>query len=193
MLDDPEAGQFFQVVKEIRAVQPKIFVLENVMGLLRVMREVRAKLRTVGSYFVTHTILDPVEYGCPMTRRRVYFLGIHCEGCKSLGTSPCRSCSNLVQVWFRSGSGRESAVKRGFRSGSGLVQATFHTSALCHTNVQWPPVCATNPLDLPSISMVTGVRRDMLKDNCDIALTELVEKIKKAMHRAEASEVQGDN
>ena len=48
MLADKEARQFYKVVEEIRRERPPIFLLENVIGLLRVKNDVMNELSTVG-------------------------------------------------------------------------------------------------------------------------------------------------
>ena len=75
MLADKEARQFYKVVEEIRRERPPIFLLENVIGLLRVKNDVMNELSTVGSYFIHHLMLDPLQYACPASRKRVYFIG----------------------------------------------------------------------------------------------------------------------
>ncbi len=76
LLLNKEAKQFYKVVEEIRRAQPPIWVLENVIGILRVKVQVLEKLQSVGAYYIYDCILDPLKLGCPVSRRRVYIIGI---------------------------------------------------------------------------------------------------------------------
>jgi len=72
---------FFHVRDYIEHAQPKIFVLENVSGLMkldggRYYQEIMESLNELGTYNVQAKILDTKEHGVPQSRRRVYFVGI---------------------------------------------------------------------------------------------------------------------
>ncbi len=75
MLQNREARQFFKVTSEIERAQSEIFVLENVLGILRVEPTIMEHLRATGNYDVRDIILDPLTVGCSSTRKRVYFMG----------------------------------------------------------------------------------------------------------------------
>lgn len=78
MLDEPQAQIFWAVVARIHAVRPACFVLENVMGILRVLPEVIKALEGDGAakYYVIAQKMDPCELGEPLQRPRVYFVGV---------------------------------------------------------------------------------------------------------------------
>ena len=76
MLDDPEARQFFKVRDEISRCKPPIFLLENVLGLLRVKTQVMKHLNSAGEYYVHVCVLDPLHFACQLSRRRVFFIGV---------------------------------------------------------------------------------------------------------------------
>jgi len=72
---------FFQVRDYIEAQQPKVFVLENVSGLVKInggeyFRAILQSLHDLGSYNIYHEILNTKEHGIPQSRRRVYIVGI---------------------------------------------------------------------------------------------------------------------
>ncbi len=75
-MKDPEARQFFAVRDTIAKIQPAVYMLENVLGLMQVIDEVKRQLRKAGDYFIVTTVLDPLDFGCPLTRRRVYIVGV---------------------------------------------------------------------------------------------------------------------
>lgn len=75
LLEEPEAKIFFGVVDRISTVLPACFVLENVTGIVRVKEEVMNKLQGLG-YIVVPLLMTPVHIGIPVSRPRIYFLGV---------------------------------------------------------------------------------------------------------------------
>jgi len=72
---------FFRVREYIAAQQPKVFVLENVSGLMKInggeyFRAILESLEDLGSYNIYHQLLDTKEHGVPQSRRRIYIVGI---------------------------------------------------------------------------------------------------------------------
>ena len=78
---------FASCLAYIRDKEPRIWILENVRGLLsaqkgRVWRHISVELDAMReSYVWEYAILDSCEYGCPQSRPRVYIVGLH----RSLG------------------------------------------------------------------------------------------------------------
>jgi len=73
---------FFHVRDYIEKQTPKVFVLENVSGLVKLngggyFRAIVQALETLGCYNIYHRILDTKEHGVPQSRPRIYFVGIH--------------------------------------------------------------------------------------------------------------------
>jgi DNA (cytosine-5)-methyltransferase 1 len=72
---------FFRVRDYIAAQKPKVFVLENVSGLVKInsgeyFKAILSALEALGDYNVYHQILDTKEHGVPQSRRRIYMVGI---------------------------------------------------------------------------------------------------------------------
>lgn len=72
---------FFKVRSYIEAQVPKVFVLENVSGLVKInggnyFSAILESLRALGTHNVYHQILDTKENGIPQSRRRIYIIGI---------------------------------------------------------------------------------------------------------------------
>uniref|UniRef100_A0A7S1MA44 DNA (cytosine-5-)-methyltransferase n=1 Tax=Alexandrium catenella TaxID=2925 RepID=A0A7S1MA44_ALECA len=75
-------GEIFWHVRDyIEQRQPKVFVLENVSGLVKInggeyFRAIMEALEALGSYNVYHQMMDTKQHGVPQSRRRVYIIGI---------------------------------------------------------------------------------------------------------------------
>jgi DNA (cytosine-5)-methyltransferase 1 len=72
---------FFRVREYIEAQEPKVFVLENVSGLLTVnggqyFKAILESLEALGTYNIYHQLLDTKQHGVPQSRRRIYIVGI---------------------------------------------------------------------------------------------------------------------
>ena len=70
----------FEFVRLVRQLQPSLFVLENVYGLVKlykgeVFRELLGELQAIPGYQVSHEVLAAEEYGVPSMRRRVLVVG----------------------------------------------------------------------------------------------------------------------
>lgn len=78
---DVRNSLFKEVMRVVKVIQPKVVVVENVVGLLsmttpegeRVKDEIERDLRELG-YFVNHKVLTASEYGVPQNRKRVIFI-----------------------------------------------------------------------------------------------------------------------
>jgi len=79
---------YLQVIEILRWTQPKIFLFENVPGMLSLgggnVAETICKLATAASYKVACTVLDAAWFGVPQIRERVFILGIRSD----LGIAP---------------------------------------------------------------------------------------------------------
>lgn len=81
--EEPAARVFFKTIETILHLMPKIFVLENVAGILR--ESLRTKLdhslqplhSCYKILFLKPDITNPTAYGFPIQRPRVYIVGFH--------------------------------------------------------------------------------------------------------------------
>lgn len=83
MIDDPRNKLYKSFVELVDDIRPKIFVMENVPGLIRlfggkVKDEVLHDFSSIG-YRVTVQQLSSDDYGVPQQRKRVFFVGINKE------------------------------------------------------------------------------------------------------------------
>ena len=83
MIDDPRNKLYKSYVELVDNIRPKMFVMENVPGLIRlfggkVKEEVLHDFSSIG-YRVTVQQLSSDDYGVPQQRKRVFFVGINKE------------------------------------------------------------------------------------------------------------------
>jgi len=83
-MDDPKGLLFREIVRILRAKQPKAFLLENVRGLLlhnngKSLQRVTRELQECG-YRVQSELLDAIHL-LPQERCRLYIVGIHQDCC----------------------------------------------------------------------------------------------------------------
>jgi DNA-cytosine methyltransferase len=82
-LDTPKKGAlFFQLLRILRTSLPKLFVFENVKGLMKVdngrhLKRILHLLEESG-YSVSHTLVD-TSWFLPQRRERIYFVGIRLD------------------------------------------------------------------------------------------------------------------
>lgn len=82
--DDPRNRLFYGFVKFINWYSPRIFVMENVKGLLSMKNgqvlatilEEFSHAGNIGGYNVSYKVLLASDYGVPQNRERVIFIGI---------------------------------------------------------------------------------------------------------------------
>ena len=81
MIDDPRNKLYKSFVNLVSEIRPKVFVMENVPGLIRlfggkVKEEVLSDFSNIG-YRVKVQQLSSDDYGVPQQRKRVFFVGIN--------------------------------------------------------------------------------------------------------------------
>lgn len=81
MIDDPRNKLYKSFVNLVSEIRPKVFVMENVPGLIRlfggkVKEEVLSDFSAIG-YSVKVQQLSSEEYGVPQQRKRVFFVGLN--------------------------------------------------------------------------------------------------------------------
>lgn len=95
---------FLEFVRMVRILRPKIFVLENVPGILNfnhgsVQKEIKEKFSQLG-YNVKASILSAEKFGVPQKRKRAIFIGnnLGMDSTK-LFPHPFTTPENEVTVW----------------------------------------------------------------------------------------------
>lgn len=87
-IDDPRNGLFREYVRLLRGLQPKVFVMENVSGMVKgkmklVFAEIMRELKTSG-YKVSARLMNAMHFHVPQSRDRMIFIGIR----EDLGIEP---------------------------------------------------------------------------------------------------------
>lgn len=101
---DSRNSLFMEFVRFCRIIQPKIFVFENVIGLLSmrtasgepVKRIIRDEFSKIG-YSISAQILNAENYGVPQSRQRVIFIGNR-MGKENIFPKPEKSCISVRQA-----------------------------------------------------------------------------------------------
>jgi DNA (cytosine-5)-methyltransferase 1 len=80
-LDDPRGGLMFKFIEIINLITPKIFMIENVKGLLthdngRTIEKIIEALNNNNLYNVSYKCLDASNYDVPQKRERVFIVGV---------------------------------------------------------------------------------------------------------------------
>lgn len=80
MLDDPRNQLFREYVRLLRGLRPKVFVMENVSGMVKgrmriLFAEIMHELRASG-YNVSARLLNAMYFHVPQSRQRLIFIGV---------------------------------------------------------------------------------------------------------------------
>lgn len=80
VLDDPRNQLFREYVRLLRGLQPKVFVMENVSGMVKgkmklVFAEILRELKASG-YRVSARLLNAMYFHVPQSRQRMIFIGV---------------------------------------------------------------------------------------------------------------------
>ncbi len=74
LIDDPRNQLYRSYVEVVNKVQPKVFVMENVKGMLSVSNQVLEDFKRIG-YSVACKVLNARNFGVPQNRERLIFIG----------------------------------------------------------------------------------------------------------------------
>lgn len=88
MIDDPRNQLFREYVRLLRGLRPKVFVMENVSGMVKgkmklVFAEILQELKASG-YVVSARLLNAMYFNVPQSRERMIFIGVRDD----LGIAP---------------------------------------------------------------------------------------------------------
>lgn len=88
ILDDPRNELFKEYVRLLQGLQPKVFVMENVSGMVKgkmklIFAEIMQQLKASG-YQVSARLMNAMYFNVPQSRERVIFIGVR----NDLSTEP---------------------------------------------------------------------------------------------------------
>ena len=88
VMDDPRNGLFREYVRLLRGLQPKVFVMENVSGMVKgkmklIFAEILRELKASG-YRVSARLMNAMYFNVPQSRERMIFIGVR----NDLGIAP---------------------------------------------------------------------------------------------------------
>ena len=101
VMDDPRNGLFREYVRLLRGLKPRVFVMENVSGMVKgkmrlifvdILRELKAS-----GYRVSCRLMNTKWFGVPQARQRVIFIGVR----KDLKAEPSHPKAQLEPVTVR--------------------------------------------------------------------------------------------
>ena len=79
-LNDPRGDLMLKFIKLIEAVEPKIFMIENVKGLIshnngKTLEKIIKELSCNNKYKIVYKLLNAVNYNVPQKRERIFIIG----------------------------------------------------------------------------------------------------------------------
>jgi len=74
LINDPRNNLYKYFVDFVKVTNPKIFIMENVKGILHKANEIIKDFEDIG-YKVNFKIINSKNYGIPQNRERVFFIG----------------------------------------------------------------------------------------------------------------------
>lgn len=100
-LDDPRNSLFREYVRLLRELKPKVFVMENVSGMVKgvmkvVFAEIMRELKASG-YKVSARLLNAMYFNVPQSRQRMIFVGVR----EDLGIEPSHPVAESELITFR--------------------------------------------------------------------------------------------
>lgn len=96
VMDDPRNSLFKEYVRLLRGLRPKVFVMENVSGMVKgkmkiIFAEIMRELKASG-YKVSARLLNAMYFGVPQSRQRMIFIGVR----DGLGIEPSHPIANTI-------------------------------------------------------------------------------------------------
>ncbi len=154
-VDGKRSGLYRAMVEVVARTKPKVFVAENVKGLLmkhnaKSLERVLTDFKALG-YDVTFNLYNTANYGVPQTRERVIIVGTRPDVPKFIPPKPTHSASTYVSVksaiedlvnkaeddgfnhvWSRANKSGEQGNRRMIADRPG-----YTIRAECHGNIQY--------------------------------------------------------
>ena len=80
-LDDTRGNLLLCFIKMVSVIQPKVWLIENVKGLLThnggaTLKYILQQIESLGRYRVSYRVLNANDYGVPQKRERIFLVGL---------------------------------------------------------------------------------------------------------------------
>jgi DNA (cytosine-5)-methyltransferase 1 len=81
-LDDPRGNLLLEFIKIVDKIEPKIFLIENVKGLIthdegNTFNSIINTITELNKYKIYHKVLNANDYGVAQKRERLFIIGVH--------------------------------------------------------------------------------------------------------------------
>ena len=81
LVKDPRNELVFEFIRFVKVIQPKVFLMENVKGLLssqngELRQIIKSEFEKIGYHNIHCKVLCAADYGVPQLRHRVFFIGV---------------------------------------------------------------------------------------------------------------------
>ena len=101
VLEDPRNSLFREYVRLLRGLQPRVFVMENVSGMVKgkmklVFAEILRELKASG-YRVSARLMNAMYFNVPQSRERMIFMGVR----EDVGKVPSHPKANRMPITLR--------------------------------------------------------------------------------------------
>jgi DNA (cytosine-5)-methyltransferase 1 len=118
---DPRNSLFREYVRLLVGLQPKVFVMENVSGMVKgkmklIFVEILQELKAAG-YQVSARLLNAMYFGVPQSRERMIFIGVR----NDLGIAPSHPAAQTRPVTVREAIGLDGFVEYRANNSPGAV------------------------------------------------------------------------
>ena len=164
-LDDKRNQLFLEYVRLLRALQPRVFVMENVSGMVKgamrlIFAECMRELKSSG-YRVSCRLLNAQWFGVPQSRERVIFIGTR----EDLGIQPSHPRAQKRLIPLRAVIGDAEAFREGFgpTKFDGVMNKKFSNS---HWRSISQPSCTITRTRPPIVRLADGRQREMTPAEC---------------------------
>ena len=161
VMDDPRNGLYKEYVRLLRGLQPKVFVMENVSGMVKgkmklIFAEILRELKASG-YKVSARLLNAMYFNVPQSRQRMIFIGVRndlgiepshpeaesngfspkiaFDNCKDDEIKPLPDWLKEVAKYIDAGNYNHISVKRAFKNIRGKTGGSQSTSRLSWSRV----------------------------------------------------------
>lgn len=163
---DPRNDLFREYVRLLRCLQPKVFVMENVSGMVKgkmklIFVECLRELKASG-YRVSARLMNAAYFAVPQSRQRIIFIGVR----NDLNHGPTHPRPFEKPIGLRNAIGLRDAtgVRRGWgKALDGVVNKQFKNK---YRSLDLP--CVTLEKTRPPILRLNGRERELTLEECSV-------------------------